>query len=93
MIASGVGTSFTAEWRERLVPQFIDNLSRTRRSTGDRAPAALPGPDGVPTQAALWQVNWWSRVWRDDHVDPYPVITRGYDDMRAGSNIRGVIRF
>ena len=75
-VVTGVGTSFTAQWRAHLVPQFIDNLAAVHGHpwrAGD-----LPhfsAPDQHPRQAALWQLNWWARVWRDDMVDPYPLIT------------------
>lgn len=82
-IVTGVGISFTAEWRERIAPQFIDNLARIHDTA--RAPATMPHfhvPAAHPAQAALWQVNWWSRVWRDDLVDPYPLITLAEQWMR-----------
>jgi aminoglycoside phosphotransferase (APT) family kinase protein len=75
-VVTGVGTAFTDEWRRRLVPQFLDNL--TRIHAVDWRAADLPhflAPTAHPRQAALWQVNWWARVWRDDMVDPYPLVT------------------
>lgn len=39
-------------------------------------------PASHPRQAALWQVNWWSRIWREDQVDPYPLITLAERWMR-----------
>jgi aminoglycoside phosphotransferase (APT) family kinase protein len=82
-VVSGVGTAFTDEWRHRLVPQFVDNLARIHAH--DWRSAELPhsqAPVGHPRQAALWQVNWWARVWRDDLVDPYPLITLAERWMR-----------
>jgi aminoglycoside phosphotransferase (APT) family kinase protein len=75
-LVTGVGTSFNAEWRAHLVPQFIDNLVAVHAHPW--RDAELPhfgAPEEYPRQAALWQVNWWARVWRDDMVDPYPLIT------------------
>jgi len=73
-----VGTAFNQEWRDRIVPEFIDNLARIHAF--DWRSASLPhfqAPTEYPTQAALWQVNWWSRVWHDDHVTAYPLFTTG----------------
>ncbi|WP_433503202.1 phosphotransferase family protein [Pseudonocardia halophobica] len=82
-LISGVGTSFTAEWRKLLAPQFIDTLTLIHGA--DWQSASLPhftAPTAHPHQAALWQVNWWSRIWRDDQVDPYPLITLAERWMR-----------
>lgn len=80
---SGVGTTFTREWRERLAPQFVEQLAAIHRF--DWRGASLPHfapPTGLPEQAALWQVNWWSRVWREDLVSPYPLLTLAEHWMR-----------
>ncbi|MBB3082363.1 aminoglycoside phosphotransferase (APT) family kinase protein [Geodermatophilus sabuli] len=82
-LVSGVGTTFTQEWRQRLVPQFLEFLTRIHGT--DWRSSDLPhftAPTAHPRQAALWQVNWWSRVWRDDQVDPYPLITLAERWMR-----------
>jgi len=73
LVVSGVGTSLTAEWLERLVPQFIDNLSRIRAT--DWRAADLPhfqAPTAHRAQPALWQVNWWAR-WPRSAVPVEPV--------------------
>lgn len=80
---SGVGTTFTKEWRARLTPQFVENLARVHGF--DWRSASLPhysAPTDFPTQAALWQVNWWSRVWREDLVSPYALLTLAESWMR-----------
>lgn len=82
-VVSGVGTTFTPEWREKIKDQFVDNLARLHAV--DWRGADLPhfrGPTADPAQAALWQVNWWSRVWRDDYFDPYPLMTLAERWMR-----------
>jgi aminoglycoside phosphotransferase (APT) family kinase protein len=73
---TGVLTSFTADWRARLAPQFIDNLAALHAYQWRGAELPHFGvPDAHSRQAALWQVNWWARVWQDDMVDPYPLVT------------------
>ncbi|WP_342661461.1 hypothetical protein Rruber_05232 (plasmid) [Rhodococcus ruber] len=83
IVVSGVGTAFTPQWRDRLIPQFIDNLTKIHGLPWRDADLAhFRAPDAHPTEAALWQVNWWSRVWRDDCVDPYPLLTLAEEWMR-----------
>jgi aminoglycoside phosphotransferase (APT) family kinase protein len=82
-VVTGVGIAFTDEWRSRLVPEFIGNLTRIHAVDWRAAGLAHFGaPTAHPRQAALWQVNWWARVWRDDMVDPYPLVTLAERWMR-----------
>jgi len=78
VVVSGVGTSFPPEWRAKLVPQFIENLRLIHAL--DWRNASLPhfqAPTANRQQAALWQVNWWTRVWHDDHIPAHPLFTTG----------------
>ncbi len=82
-VVSGVGTSFSQEWRDRLVPAFVDHLARIHGF--DWRQAELPhfqAPAADSQQAALWQVNWWTKVWRDDLTHPYPMLTLAERWMR-----------
>ncbi|HEY2206364.1 MAG TPA: phosphotransferase family protein, partial [Pseudonocardia sp.] len=57
-----------------------------RIHAADWRAADLPhfgAPTAHPRHAALWQVNWWARVWRDDMIDPYPLVTLAEEWMRA----------
>ena len=68
---TGLGTFFPADLRDSLGPQFIGTLSEIHRvdvSEQDIPSFAVPRPG--TEQAALWQLNWMSRVWHDDHVHP-----------------------
>lgn len=83
LTVSGVGTVFNAGWRERLAPQFVEGLVRIHGL--DCRSAALPHflhPRPFSVEAALWQVNWWSRVWREDQVAAYPLLTLAEQWMR-----------
>ena len=82
-VVSGVGTSFTSEWREKINSQYIGNLAHLH--SFDWRSADLPhfqAPDAHPARAALWQINWWARAWRDDVLDPYAIITLAEHWMR-----------
>jgi aminoglycoside phosphotransferase (APT) family kinase protein len=73
--ASGFQTILGEKWRGILSSQFVDILATIHGF--DWRSADLPSftaPDEDPSQAALWQVNWWSRVWRDDRVVAAPLI-------------------
>jgi aminoglycoside phosphotransferase (APT) family kinase protein len=75
-VVSGLGTAFTREWRAKLVGQFVDCLVKIHDF--DWRTADLPhfqAPTAHPAQAARWQINWWSRVWHEDHIDPVPLMT------------------
>jgi aminoglycoside phosphotransferase (APT) family kinase protein len=72
---TGLGTAFSDHWREVLAPQFIDLLMTIHGM--DYRNAALDHfaiPDGHAEQAALWRVNLWARVWRDDSREPLPIF-------------------
>lgn len=72
---SGLGTRFSDEWIAQLAPQFIDALVKIHDF--DFRSAELPHysvPSAHPYQAALWQVNWWAQVWRQDAVDAFPLV-------------------
>lgn len=75
-VVSGVGTTFTAEWRAVLAPQFVAGLARIHATDWRGADLGHVGiPSAHERQPALWAVNWWARVWRDGMVDPYPLVT------------------
>lgn len=72
---SGLGTGFSEQWRERLAPQFIDNLVKIHATPlSDTLLSSYGVPREDPRDAALWQVNHWSRVWRTDAVSACPLV-------------------
>lgn len=80
---SGLGTEFSPEWRDRLSGQFIGNLVkihdfRWQEATLDH----FAVPDEYPEQAAEWQVNWWSKLWREDRVEDAPLMAVAEEWLR-----------
>jgi aminoglycoside phosphotransferase (APT) family kinase protein len=72
---SGVGTRYGPHWSRRLAPQFLKHLVAIHDF--DWTGAALDAfavPEAGTKQAALRQVEWWARVWRDDAVEPVPMV-------------------
>lgn len=72
---TGLGTSFPQALRERLAPQFVRTLADMHSVDWRRLDlSSFHAPTPGTTQAALWQVNWRSRVWRDDRVQDCPIV-------------------
>ena len=81
---TGIGTSFNEELRTKLAPHFLAHLARVQNH--DWRSADLPSfdvPDADPYQPARWQLNWWSRVWREDAVQAMPVAALAERWLRA----------
>lgn len=79
---TGVGITLDDAWRAKLSGEFIDVLARIHAF--DWRSADLPH-FAVPTRpldAALWNVNWWAKIWREDEIDPYPFLTYAERWMR-----------
>lgn len=81
---TGIGTSFDEELRAKLAPHFLAHLARIQNH--DWRSARLPSldaPDADPYQPARWQLNHWSRVWREDSVRAIPVAALAERWLRA----------
>ncbi|MDF1690798.1 MAG: phosphotransferase family protein [Zhongshania sp.] len=71
---SGLGALLPERFRERLSVQFIDYLVAMHGVAVDFKPEVFQVPDADPQQAARWQLNWWSSVWRDDAIEGSPLM-------------------
>ena len=72
---SGLGTEFPEALRGPLSRQFIECFAAIHALDYRNAPLpsfAFPTPGTV--QSALWQVNFWSRVWREDRGSTSPLF-------------------
>jgi aminoglycoside phosphotransferase (APT) family kinase protein len=80
---SGLRTRFSQEWVDRLAPHFMSNLVRIHDfNFRDAKLDHFAVPSDHPLQPALWQVNWWAKVWADDGVDACPVIALAEEWLR-----------
>ncbi|MBI5619270.1 MAG: phosphotransferase family protein [Gammaproteobacteria bacterium] len=72
---SGFGTVLGDRLRTALSVPFLDHLV-SLHAYDVRSPvlASFQVPDGDPRQAARWQVNWWTTVWRNDALFGLPVL-------------------
>ncbi|HEU0198891.1 MAG TPA: phosphotransferase family protein [Burkholderiaceae bacterium] len=71
---SGLATRMPAAVRRALAPQFIDCLARIHNFDyrgADLSAFDVPEPG---TQCALWGVNWWERIWEEDHDEDSPLM-------------------
>jgi aminoglycoside phosphotransferase (APT) family kinase protein len=73
---SGVGSRFGERWARRLAPQFLQHLVAIHGFAWQGADlGAFAAPSAGTRQAAIRQVSWWARVWRDDATDAVPLLT------------------
>lgn len=80
---TGVGITLDDEWRAQLAGEFVDVLVGIHAF--DWRSADLPhfsAPEAYPQQAAVWNLNWWAKIWREDESDPYPFLTYAERWMR-----------
>lgn len=72
---SGVGTYLPPDIRKRLAPQFVEHLAKIHTFDFKRADlSAFEVPTVGTTQCAEWGVNWWERVWEEDHDEDVPLV-------------------
>ncbi|MGD9664748.1 MAG: phosphotransferase family protein [Novosphingobium sp.] len=72
---SGLGTTFPEALRVSLSEDFMACLAAVHET--DFRSANLPSfsvPEAGSVQTALWQVNFWSRVWREDRSSTSPLF-------------------
>ncbi|WP_068076696.1 phosphotransferase family protein [Novosphingobium lentum] len=72
---TGIGSRFD-DWVPKLAPQFIDAYIKVHGfdfSKADLSYFNVPRPG--TTDAALWQVNWWSQLGWNALLEPVPIIT------------------
>jgi aminoglycoside phosphotransferase (APT) family kinase protein len=84
---SGIGTHFE-DWASRLAPQFVEALAKVHRFDWRSADLSyFSAPAAGTRQAAIWQVNWWSRVWWDGVVQPVPIVAYAERWLRENAPI------
>lgn len=80
---TGTGIVFGEHWRSRLCPQFMNILTAIHNYDWKAANFEFfDKPVGDPKRPASWQVELWARTWRDDHLDPNPVVALAENWMR-----------
>lgn len=73
---SGIGSSF-GEWADKLAPQFLQHFVAIHAFEPSAAHDldAFEIPAAGTRQAALWQVELFARIRREDLIEPVPLLT------------------
>ncbi|HCD56582.1 MAG: phosphotransferase family protein [Haliea sp.] len=80
---TGLGTNLGPELRERLAPQFVEQLALIHNhDINDSRLVSFDIPD-EPKTASLWTLNWWQRVWEEDCGQDIPLMSLASSWMRA----------
>jgi aminoglycoside phosphotransferase (APT) family kinase protein len=83
---SGLGTWLGEPLRAKLRKPFLDNLVALHAM--DWRAAALPSftaPSADRKQAARWSLNYWRQLWREDAIEPLPIMT--YTEQWLHANV------
>ncbi|MGE0231912.1 MAG: phosphotransferase family protein [Flavobacteriaceae bacterium] len=71
----GLGTMFSPDMREKLAPQFLQNLAAIHTADIDRMTlTSMDRPEVGTTQSARWQLNRARRVWEEDRGEEFPLM-------------------
>jgi aminoglycoside phosphotransferase (APT) family kinase protein len=84
---TGIGSRFD-DWIPKLAPQFVEAYAKVHSfdfSKADLSYFEVPRPG--TSDAAIWQVNWWSRLCWNALVEPVPVITLAERWLRENAPI------
>lgn len=72
---TGIGNEFSAEWRKTLGPQMARDLATLHAADVDQMDLSyFETPDVGSNQGIVKQVEWWLRVWQEDHEEEEPLI-------------------
>ena len=72
---SGMGTNFGHRLREKLAPQFMDQLARIHAFDHTaHSFESIAAPGVGTTQSAQWQLNRALRIWEEDRCEDLPLM-------------------
>ena len=72
---SGFGTVFDEQTRKALSNPFMEHLVAMHNvDWTQHVNKCFQAPVEDKQQAARWQLNWWTKVWRDDVCEGYPIM-------------------
>jgi aminoglycoside phosphotransferase (APT) family kinase protein len=85
---SGIGSSF-GEYAAKLTPQFVDYLCKIHAYSdwGNYDLSTFVIPKAGTREAALTQVDCWSKIWHTDKVEPIPLITLAEQWLRDNAPV------
>lgn len=72
---SGIGTNYGSRGAS-IAPQFLNNLVAIHNFDWRKADMpSFKAPSAYPRQAALWQTNWYIRIWEDTALEQIPLVS------------------
>lgn len=74
---------FSQRYRQLIYPQFVEYFAKLGRL--DCSAATLPAfdrPQSGSNEGVLAVINWWQRVWVEDSVEAFPLLTLTADWLR-----------
>lgn len=90
---SGIGVGFPAGLREPIAEQFIAHLAAIHRFDWRGAALdAFDAPTPGTTEAVLWNLNSWRRIWEEDSLEEHPVITLAAQWLHAHAPVCADVR-
>jgi aminoglycoside phosphotransferase (APT) family kinase protein len=73
---SGARQGFGARYRGLIAPQFIAHLAAIGLFDWRKSDlSSFDVPAAGTSQAVIWAVNWWRRVWTEDSIEACPLMT------------------
>ena len=77
---------FGAHYRALLAPQFVRHFATLAKFDWRRADmSAFDPPEAGSNAGVIEAINWWERVWEEDSIEPYPLMTLAAQWLRANA--------
>lgn len=90
---SGIGVGFPTGLREPIAKQFIAHLAAIHGFDWRKAElGAFDAPAPGTTEAVLWNLNSWRRIWEEDSLEEHPVITLAAQWLHANAPVCDDVR-
>jgi aminoglycoside phosphotransferase (APT) family kinase protein len=71
---SGITRGFPPSYRRQLAHDFVDCLAAYTTAPITQEMTAFDVPRAGTNEGAVWGVNWWSRVFEEDALEPDPLM-------------------
>jgi aminoglycoside phosphotransferase (APT) family kinase protein len=71
---SGITRGFPEKYRQQLAHDFVDCLAAYTTAPITAVMTAFDKPRAGTNEGAVWGVNWWSRVFEEDALEPDPLM-------------------
>jgi aminoglycoside phosphotransferase (APT) family kinase protein len=77
---------FGSKYRALLGPQFVRHFGALAKFDWRNSDvSAFDPPEVSSNEGVIREINWWERVWEEDCVEPYPLMTLAAQWLRANA--------